>query len=65
VTEPACTHPDGWSERGMPDDRWVECWLCGEQRDACPGCGKPAQSFACKIRHVGVTIGWGRAQEER
>jgi hypothetical protein len=59
------TDDDPWRHRAngclLYDDKLAKC-TC---HDACPGCGKPAESFACKIRHVGVTIGWGRAQEER
>jgi hypothetical protein len=55
-----CTHPDGWSER----DDWYECWLCGEQRDICPGCGRPADTFACKIRHIQLNTGAAKAARD-
>jgi hypothetical protein len=32
--------------------------------DTCPDCGKPADSFACRIRHVQVNTGWAKAAND-
>jgi hypothetical protein len=52
--------------RSVPvvDGKTGEAVRCAQCIRECPDCGKPADSFACKIRHIQLNTGAAKAARD-
>jgi hypothetical protein len=43
---------------------WVDVPDDAPPYGQCPDCGKPADSFACKVRHININSGWAKSAND-